>query len=53
MFSYLKEKTIGMASTVGNTVVGGGQAAVNTVFAGTNQQNNSINSEYKAQANNN
>ena len=32
MFSYLKEKTIGMASTVGNTVVGGGQAAVNTVL---------------------
>ena len=33
MFTYLKEKTIGIASTVGSTVVGGGQAAVQTVFS--------------------
>ena len=32
MLSYLREKTIGIATTVGDTVVGGGQAVVQTVL---------------------
>lgn len=44
MFTYLKEKTIGMASTVGSTVVGSGQAAVQTVL---NQQSSGVNASYE------